>query len=108
MSHRDFVEYVRSTRGVSDAEFGIAEDWPDLPGVIFCYQGSVFRHVKETHRVWIDEAYNLNLLFLEETGRRVAVFGNFGIGAPVATANMEELIALGAKSFVSLGTAGSL
>jgi uridine phosphorylase len=105
---RDFVEYLRSTRKVSGAEFGIAEGYPELLGVIFCYQGSLFRHVKNTHPVWTDDAYNSDLLFLEETGRRIAVLGNFGIGAPVAAANMEELIALGAKSFVSLGTAGSL
>lgn len=38
----------------------------------------------------------------------VALCGEFGIGAPAVTALFEELIALGARSFLSIGTAGGL
>lgn len=45
---------------------------------------------------------------LDRTERDVGIVGAFGIGAPVATAVLEELIALGARRFVSIGAAGSL
>jgi uridine phosphorylase len=40
--------------------------------------------------------------------RTVAVVGGFGIGAPAATTVLEELIALGATEFISIGAAGCL
>lgn len=40
--------------------------------------------------------------------RTVAVVGGFGIGAPAATTVLEELIALGAREFISIGAAGCL
>jgi uridine phosphorylase len=38
----------------------------------------------------------------------VGVIGRFGIGAPAATAVLEQLAALGTTAMVSVGTAGSL
>jgi uridine phosphorylase len=38
----------------------------------------------------------------------IAVVGGFGIGAPAATTVLEELIALGAREFISIGSAGCL
>jgi uridine phosphorylase len=38
----------------------------------------------------------------------VGLLGRFGIGAPAATAALEELAALGTSAVVSVGTAGSL
>ncbi|HLI50692.1 MAG TPA: nucleoside phosphorylase [Thermomicrobiaceae bacterium] len=38
----------------------------------------------------------------------VALCGEFGIGAPAAATTFEELIALGASRFISIGTAGGL
>ena len=45
---------------------------------------------------------------LPSTGGRVGLLGRFGIGAPAATAVLEELAALGTSAMVSVGTAGSL
>ena len=45
---------------------------------------------------------------LDDTNGRVAVIGGFGIGAPVAAIVLEELIAIGAARFLSIGTAGGL
>jgi uridine phosphorylase len=45
---------------------------------------------------------------LERTDGRVAVVGGFGFGAPVATIVLENLVALGVRRFVSMGTAGGL
>ena len=45
---------------------------------------------------------------LDHTNSRVAVIGGFGIGAPVAAIVLEELLAIGATRFLSIGTAGGL
>lgn len=41
-------------------------------------------------------------------GNNIAIFIDFGIGAPATAAYIEELIALGAKNFINIGTAGTL
>ena len=46
--------------------------------------------------------------FAKLGARNVAVAGGFGIGAPAAATVLEELIALGAREFISTGTAGCL
>ena len=48
------------------------------------------------------------LIALGRTDGRVGVLGGFGYGAPVAAGRMENLIALGVRQFVSLGSAGGL
>jgi uridine phosphorylase len=48
------------------------------------------------------------LVGLDRTAGRVGVVGGFGIGAPAAAARLEELIALGATRFLSIGMAGGL
>ena len=45
---------------------------------------------------------------LDRTAGRVGVIGGFGIGAPVAAVVLEELIAIGVREFLSIGTAGGL
>ena len=49
-----------------------------------------------------------SLLFAETGVRRVAVVGSFGIGAPAAATVLEELVAFGAREFISVGAAGCL
>jgi uridine phosphorylase len=48
------------------------------------------------------------LWFTSEAPRKVAAAGGFGFGAPVTVTVLEELIALGAREFISIGTAGCL
>jgi len=48
------------------------------------------------------------LWFAGTGARQIAVAGRFGIGAPAAVVVLEELIALGAREFISIGTAGCL
>ncbi len=48
------------------------------------------------------------LVALGRTNGRVGVLGGFGYSAPVAVGRMENLIALGVRRFVSLGSAGGL
>jgi uridine phosphorylase len=49
-----------------------------------------------------------SLWFTGSGSRTIAVVGGFGIGAPAATTVLEELIALGAREFISIGAAGCL
>lgn len=45
---------------------------------------------------------------LAETGGEVALVADFGIGAPVAAVMLEDLIALGCRTVVSMGTCGGM
>jgi uridine phosphorylase len=49
-----------------------------------------------------------SLWFADSGARNIAVAGGFGIGAPAAVTVLEELIALGAREFISIGAAGCL
>ena len=48
------------------------------------------------------------MLLPEDAEGRVGVYGGFGIGAPIAALQLEDLIAFGVRRVVSIGTAGSL
>jgi uridine phosphorylase len=48
------------------------------------------------------------MVTIARTGHRVGVVGAFGFGAVAAVSVLEELIALGAKRFITVGTAGAL
>ena len=45
---------------------------------------------------------------LDATERQVALVADFGIGAPVAAVMLEDLIALGCRSVISIGTCGGM
>jgi uridine phosphorylase len=97
----DFIGYVRDS--------GRLGARPAPEAVILCYQRSLFDLICATHRVEPAEGYFANeLRYLEDEGGRIAVAGNFGVGSPAAAVMLEELIAFGARRFVSVGTAGSL
>ena len=49
-----------------------------------------------------------SLWFTGRGTRTIAVVGGFGIGAPAAATVLEDLIALGAREFISIGAAGCL
>lgn len=87
-------------------------DLDDEPpeSVILCYQPSLFEHVVEEHAANRIEGWHglMDCYTLTETGGRVGVAGNFGIGAPVTALMMEELIAGGVETFLSAGYVGCL
>jgi uridine phosphorylase len=98
-SPADFVEYRR--------EQGPYPDFIVPEGVILSYQSSLVRHIVATDETEQADFAN-GMALLSDTDGRIGVVGGFGIGAPAAAAVLEELIALGVRRFVSLGTAGSL
>lgn len=80
-----------------------------LHGAVLIYQGSLLRHLtahSPTYLLRGPVAGELHLL--ENTGRRVAVCGGFGIGAGAAALVTEQLIALGLNQIITVGTAGTL
>jgi uridine phosphorylase len=97
---QDYVAYLRRQQFL-----------PDLPmpgSIIFCYQRPLLRRIvaqEETERI---KAFPNEFHLLMSTKGKVGVFGGFGIGAPAATAFLEEFIALGVRTFVSIGIAGAL
>jgi len=77
-------------------------------GIILCYQRNLMEAIVKNHKVTkVDGLYG-EMYLLDETNGKVVIIGNFGIGAPAATAVFEELIALGVKNFISIGFAGNL
>lgn len=97
----DFIEYIRG--------LGSLGDRPAPEAVVLSYQSSLFEHVLATRSCSKAEGYfGKWLRYLDDTDGRVAVAGHFGVGAPAAAVMLEELIAFGARRFVSVGTAGSL
>jgi uridine phosphorylase len=95
----DFVAYLR--------QVGALEDGEAPSGVVLCYQRSLYDHVLRAEGLKPPRRGDFPLA-LPSTGGRVGLLGQFGIGAPAATAILEQLAALGTSAVVSVGTAGSL
>ncbi len=95
----DFVAYQRQVGALDDRE---------VPGgAVLCYRPSLYDHVLRTEGLKPPRRRDLPLP-LPSTGGKVGLVGQFGIGAPAATAVLEQSAALGTSAAVSVGTAGSL
>ena len=97
----DFVAYLRRNGGLDGYE--------PPRSIIMCYQRKLFEFivaVENAKQPTLAATYR-GLVTLPDTQGQVAVLGDFGIGAPVAAAVLEEFIALGTRRFFSIGTAGS-
>lgn len=99
-SPSEFVAYM--------SKLGRYNDFKPPEGVILCYTGSVIEYATANYPVTTAKGISSGIHLFNETDNRVGIIGNFGMGAPIATALVEELIALGVKSFVSIGMAGTL
>ncbi|GLF97372.1 nucleoside phosphorylase [Streptomyces yaizuensis] len=80
----------------------------DLDGVIMVYQRHMVEHAV-SHQVarrldWV----RADLHVLEHQGSKVGICGGFGPGAPAAALVLEQLIALGTRRVITVGTAASL
>jgi uridine phosphorylase len=95
----DFVAYLRQVGALDE------EEAPG--GVVLCYQRSLYDHVLRAEGLKPPRRGDFPLA-LPSTGGKVGLIGQFGIGAPAATAILEQLAALGTSAVVSVGTAGSL
>jgi len=77
-------------------------------GLIIAYHKNLMRYVLQHHRARRVKGFFGEMFLLHETDNRVAIIGNFGIGAPGAVIHLEEFIEWGVPKFVSVGTAGGL
>jgi uridine phosphorylase len=97
---QDFITYMQRQQIIPVIE---------MPqSIIFCYQRDLLQHVlahEETEQV-TSRPNQLHLL--KSTGGKVAICGGFGIGAPAAASVLEAFIALGVRTFASIGIAGTL
>ena len=96
------IDYVRA--------HGDLEGYKELRGIILTYQRSVLEYVYESEQLERDGAPRgfRGIITLPSTNHEIGVLGGFGFGAPVATFLLENFIALGTTSFISIGTAGGL
>ena len=74
--------------------------------VLVCYQRSTIEYLLKAHPE-LQPSNAVTHLYLPEDGQ-VAVLGDWGVGAPGLAIKIEELIALGSKRFIAVGTAGGL
>ena len=90
----------------------LGETVPDnLPSrLILTYQPQLLSAVRSLEATTTVNVGGLTqtLYSLDRTNGDVGVVGGFGIGAPAAVAVLEEMIALGVTSFVSMGAAGAI
>ena len=77
-------------------------------GAVLCLYNGVIKHFGWKHPSRHVRAFQCDLYLLDGTGRRVAVLGNFGMGAPAVVALAEQMIAWGTQRLAILGLAGGL
>lgn len=95
-----FVEYHRTE--------GAYRDQPTPLAAILCYHRGFAERVIELHGGRIIPGFFGDTVVLERGNGRIVLAANFGIGSPAAAVTAEDLIALGARHIVSIGTTGTL
>ncbi|MEM0915366.1 MAG: nucleoside phosphorylase [Planctomycetota bacterium] len=96
----DYMDYLRSRDAVPSI---------DPPhGAIICYQHSLWRHIQEMPGTRQPDGFLSGGRLLDRDGRTILCVKCQGVGAPIAAAQIEELIAFGITRFVSVGTAGAI
>jgi uridine phosphorylase len=82
---------------------------PEPPkAVVLCYSRGLMEYLTGTYAGQEIDHYYGDLHVFDDTGGRVGVLGNFGIGAPTTGMLVEELVADGVETFLSIGFAGCL
>ncbi|MEK7323874.1 MAG: nucleoside phosphorylase [Chloroflexota bacterium] len=89
-------------------ERGILPNITPPRAVIFTFQKSLIDYVTRHHPTKKVGGFYGELFLFKRTEGRVALAGNFGIGAPVTAALADELAAFGVRQFAVIGLAGGL
>ncbi|GKZ12225.1 nucleoside phosphorylase [Haladaptatus sp. T7] len=76
--------------------------------VVLCYSRGLMDYLTETHDGQHVGNYYGDLYSFADADYAVGVLGNFGIGAPTTAMLMDELVADGVETFLSIGFAGCL
>jgi len=81
----------------------------DVPeAVVVCFSRGLMEYAMEEYEGDPVGHYYGDLYWFDGTDGRVVVLGNFGIGAPTTAMLMDELVAGGTRTFLSVGIAGCL
>lgn len=96
----DYLRYAKKQNKYPDIEIPAS--------AIICFQNKLIEYVKEIGQAVDMKFLKADCFNLKMSETNVLVVGNFGIGAPIATIVVEELIAFGVKKFILVGTAGTL
>ncbi|MFE9661817.1 nucleoside phosphorylase [Streptomyces sp. NPDC005955] len=80
----------------------------DLGGVILVYQTHMIDHAASRYFARRLDWVRADLRVLSHPGGEVGICGGFGPGAPAAALVLEQLVALGARRVITIGTAASL
>jgi uridine phosphorylase len=99
------AEHALYVRGMHGATAELAS----TRGVILLYQNSAMRRLVAAEPEWEPQHWvSGDLRTLKHARGTVAVCGGFGIGSPATALIAEQLIALGARRIIAIGTAGTL
>lgn len=98
---RRFLDYARAT--------GRLGEFTAPRGVLLVYQRSLMAELVRNHAAEILVQFGTYALWrLPATNSPVGLSGDFGIGGPIVSVIVEELVAMGVTHFFSFGLAGGL
>ncbi|MDE3046705.1 MAG: GrpB family protein [Verrucomicrobiota bacterium] len=86
--------------------YGHLGDFKAPETVLVCYQRSTMEYLLKQHPEF-QPSHAVTHFYLFNEGQ-IGLLGDWGVGAPGLAIKIEELIALGAKRFIAVGTAGGL
>jgi purine-nucleoside phosphorylase len=81
---------------------------PPPTAAIMCYHRGLAARLLRSRAATTIPGFFGDTHLLESTGGTVALVAEFGIGAPVAAVMLEDLIALGCRRVISIGTCGGM
>jgi len=100
-----YMRHYAAQRGIRVEEIGVA------PVVVLSGAPGVVRRMAEQVGAEFRPAWPWSKrrpFFTGTVGQRQVSFAQVGVGAPTTVAEMEQMIACGARTFITLGWAGSL
>lgn len=89
-------------------ETGAYASVPPPRAAIMCYHRGLAQRLLEGREHTKVPGFFGDTYLLAETGGGVALVADFGIGAPVAAVMLEDLVALGCRTVISMGTTGGM
>lgn len=87
--------------------YGHLGDFKSPETVLVFYQSSTMQYLLKQHPEF-EPSHAVTHFYIDKSDASVGILGDWGVGAPGLAIKMEELIALGAKRFIAIGTAGGL